>query len=244
MKHIPRFFIEKQIKEDFFISKNDSIYHHINNVLRLKPDNQVILLNNTGKEYIYYIESINKEQIKLKLHEIKNGYELPIKITLVQSILKGNKMDFVFQKACELGVSKIIPLITEYTNVSLDDKKIKHKLKRWETIVKEASSQSERTKIPEISYPLELSEIVNLTKDDDLILICHPRINIYLKNVLTHSIFNSIVIFCGPEGGFSEKDLRQIPSSYKFVKLTDTILRAETSGIVAISMILYHFLKK
>lgn len=220
------------------LSKEDS--YHITKVMRMNLSDKVEVVI---EETTYICEIIELTPlVKVKILEEKTEYnELETKVTLVQSLVKEQKMDYILQKATELGVHKIIPYKSARSVVNLDKKEDK-KISRWQTILKEAAEQSKRNIIPEITEPMTLEKLVNL-HDYDVKILCTIRENTEsLKKVLSKSnISDKMIIVVGPEGGFTEEETNtMISNGFITVSLGDSILRTETASLFILSSIRYH----
>ena len=241
-----KFFVNKdQIKDDnIIIVGQDAI--HIKKVLRLKVDTLLNISDNEKNTYECKIENIEDDQIKCRIIEKKEeDNENSVNITLFQGIAKFDKMDYIIQKATELGINTFYPTITKRTVVKLDDKAKEKKVLRWQQIANEASKQCKRTCVPKIENVIFLKDICNLVSFYDIILLAYEKDNNYLKNILTNINKNiqNIAVIIGPEGGFEEDEVNMLLeyNNVNSVSLGKRILRTETASILLISNILYEF---
>lgn len=248
-----RFFVEN-IESDTVILKGTEA-HHLKNVLRKKAGDAVFLFDGKGNEYRTEIKKLGNNEIELKvLSKTQKDIEPKIKINLYQSIPKLKKFDFIVEKSTELGVSKIIPVISERTVYNVAAERSSAKLSRWQKIALSASKQCGRTVIPEISSVMNFDNAVksviaaNVAAEQSSAKTCslifwECEQNLTLKKVLSSLISHiaSLNLFIGPEGGFSnaEIDLAK-KNNIISVSLGKRILRAETAPIVVISNILYE----
>ncbi|MED7819253.1 MULTISPECIES: 16S rRNA (uracil(1498)-N(3))-methyltransferase [unclassified Francisella] len=241
MRTIRGFFTE--ISND---TKNLSIsgeyYNYFKNVLRLKKNDLVELFNSLdGNQYKTKISNINNKNIDLEVissKEIKN--ENSYSINLYQSLIKNENFELVIQKATELGVNNIYPIITEYTNHKFDKKGFDKKLERWNKIAISATEQCGRVFVPKIHAPLNLQDI-NLNPESLNLTLCpySKTINNFEIKIKNSHEFN---IFIGPEGGFSENEMEYFEkNNFSMINLGKRILKAETAPINIISII--NFLK-
>ncbi len=239
---MPRFFItEAERKEDKIVVSGED-FHHIINVLRYKP-NDSICFSDGKKVYDARISDIQKGCFLAEILEIKeetSGNSQPF-IHLYQAIIKGDKMDLVIQKATELGVSKITPIVTKNTVVKMDEKE-ESKLLRWQKIANEASTQSERLTRPTIGNVKHFNDAIPESTQNGFSLFCYEREEeCSIKEVLKSLNQKEISIFIGPEGGFSKEEIQLAKDkNIQFVSLGKTILRAETASILAIGLISYE----
>ena len=220
----------------------DGDYHHIKNVMKMKRGDLIKVvydkiiytckLNNVSNKSTFDI--INKEE--------KTDKKLSVSVAF--SLIKEQKFNYLLQKTTELGVNKLIPIETKRSVVKIEGNKEKTKIDRWKKICKEASEQSFRADIPEISDILTLKNLVNL--DYDLKLVCSLNKNTKnIKKVLPK--FDNcvkILLVVGPEGGFDFSEEEYLLSNgFISVSLGNTVLRAETAPVVALSMINYEFMR-
>ncbi len=240
-----RFFIKKENikKKEIIIIGEDA--NHISKVLRLKPNNKIVLCDGEGKDYIVSIYSIDKYAVRTKiLSEEKSIGEADIDITVYQGIPKSSKMDFIIQKCTELGVSRIVPVLNTRTVVKLASEKEEiKKVERWQKIAKEAAKQSNRGKIPVIDMPMIFESALIDSLSKDLVLIPYEQEkDTHFKQALKGEKPNSIGIFIGPEGGFETSEIQlAINNKAKIITLGNRILRTETAAFVILSCILYEY---
>ena len=231
-----RYFAESRKNNEFILYEQD--YHHIKNVMRSKiGDNIEVIYENI----VYICQIDNLEPLKLTIiNTIKENHELNIDLTVAVSLVNEQKFDLIIQKLTELGVSTIIPIQTTRSIIKLDNKKISKKITRWQTICKEASEQSKRTKIPKVMNIIPLKELKNTTCD--IKLLCSltelsKPIDKYLNSSLS-----SILFVIGPEGGFTESEEKYlIDNNFKPVSLGKRVMRVETAAIYVASIINYIY---
>ena len=222
--------------------------NHIANVLRLKSGEQIIVCNkDTGKSYISKIDEINKDYIICKIVEdIIESTESYVNIDLFQGIPKMDKMEYIIQKATELGVKNIFPVNLERCIVKLDSKSEIKKIERWQKIAEVAAKQSKRDKIPAIKNIVNIKNICQEIKKYDIILIAYEneeknKLKKVLKDLDREKKLN-IGIVVGPEGGLTEKEVQQLTDlGAKSVTLGKRILRTETASLMILSDIIYEF---
>lgn len=253
MSETPRTFVLPEfidVKTGIVLVNNTDEVHHLKNVLRIKEDDNIIVLDGNYNCYTSKIISIRNKEIKAQIVETKIIKQYPqFNINLVQGILKGEKHDFILQKATELGVSSLINVKTDNSNVKLSDNKaIERKLLRWEKIVLSAAKQSKRAVIPEVSLKLSLGEFFETIKTDTtetLFMACVEQSRqMNIKKIFSNfsKIPGNIYVFIGPEGGWSNNE-KSLFDKYNVsqISLGDNILRAETATIVIIGILLYEY---
>jgi 16S rRNA (uracil1498-N3)-methyltransferase len=237
---MPRFPVRQtQIKNgQAVISGSD--YRHILRVLRLRVGHEITLFDESGMEYIGAIAAIEKGGIRVAIAESRRvETESSLNITLMQGVPKGNKMDLIIEKATELGVKTIVPVITERSQPR-ETKRID----RWQRIAIESSKQCGRM-IPTNIYDLKgFHEAIELNYRDNLRIILHNQCEYSIRNIINNISKSpiNITLFVGPEGGFSEKEIK-IASERGFILagLGPRIFRTETAGIVAIAILQYVY---
>ena len=225
---------EDKIGDEIIIQGND--FHHMKNALRLTDGDEVRVVI----DGVIYICSLSFQEDRAIAH-IQNveekSYESPLKVHLYQGILKGDHMDYVLQKATELGVTKISPLETERTIVRLNENKYRKRKKRYEKIVEEAAKQSKRTVIPEIGGICQLKDIT-----EDFVICGYEKDQSgNLREIIREIDQKEIAIVIGPEGGFSEEEIKLLRE--KGAKIADfgpRILRGETAPIFLLSVLQYE----
>ncbi|MBP2033034.1 16S rRNA (uracil1498-N3)-methyltransferase [Clostridium algifaecis] len=241
-----KFFVSKDniVNNTAYISGED--VKHIYKVLRLEAGDKISINNCEGEEFLAEIESVNKEQVQARIIEkLLLNNESKLDIYLFQGFPKASKMDLIVQKATELGVKKIIPVFTERVVVKNKQGESK-KVDRWRRISKEACKQCKRSVIPEIECPLEFDDMLKILPDMDLILVPYENEeNLGIKKLSSYidrDKIKKIAIIIGSEGGFSEEEITCLKDlGANIVTLGPRILRTETAGFVAISLLMYEF---
>lgn len=240
-----RFFIEPSQIQDRKIYVEGPDVNHMKNVLRMKPGEQVMISDGGGTQYLCELESLETKQGRLRIVDTwKENRELSSKIYLFQGIPKSDKMELIIQKATELGVYELIPVVTGRTVVKLDDKKAEKKLLRWKTIAEAAAKQSGRSMIPRVHEVMTFTEALAFGQALDVLLIPYEKaegMESTRQAIEKIQPGQSVGIFIGPEGGFEESEVEQAMSCKAApVTLGRRILRTETAGFVVLSMLLYH----
>ena len=237
------FYVNSSEINDNQTSISGDDYHHIKNVLRIKPNERVYICDENGTRYEGTLKeySANNAIFEL-LKSNKQTSELSLDITLYQGMPKSDKMDYIIQKSTELGVKKIVPVNMQYSVAKVTGEN-NSKISRWNKIAKEAASQSGRQIIPKVLAPIYFKNIIeNIEKYDIVLLLYENEHSVTLKDVIKGNSFKSMAIIIGPEGGFSESeiDLLSKCSNVKVVTLGNRILRTETAGIATLAMISYE----
>lgn len=238
-----RFFVEKDQIINDKIKVLGSDVKHIKDVLRLRIGEEVEI-SCDGYTYISKIKSLEKNEVLLEIiKRYKGSNEPPINIILYQGLAKGNKMDTIFQKGTEVGISKFYPVETNRSIVKINSvKKEKARINRWSTIVDGAAKQSKRDKIPKVENIISFREMISLLKDKENILVPYENEKSNgIKEDLEKLKGKDVHLIIGPEGGFDQKEIGELKEAgAKIVTLGPRILRTETAGLVASSVILYE----
>ena len=219
---------------------------HIKNVLRYKIGDVLDICDESGTRYKTKIDDFDNNKIKLKIIEISSETTEPnINVTLFQGLPKSDKMDMIIQKCTELGIKEIVPVIMDRVIIKLDEKNEAKKQERWQKIAKEASKQSGRQVVPIIQNATNLKNIIeNLSKYDIVIVPYECEKDHMLKKVLQNgeNKFKNIAIIIGPEGGFSDDDIKILSECKNLTKVSlgSRILRTETAGFATLAMIMYE----
>ena len=239
-----RFFVEpNQIGEESIVIVGKDV-NHIKNVLRMKIGETILISDGSDKEYICSVEKIADDEITAKIEDI-NGKtrELPIKVTLFQALPKGDKMETIIQKMVELGAYQIVPMSTKRCVVKLDAKKAANKVKRWNAIAESAAKQSGRMMIPQVHSVLTMKEAFAYAKGFEVNLIPYELAE-GMKE--TRAILEQVKpgmrvgIFIGPEGGFERSEVEAaMEAGAAPVSLGKRILRTETAGMTALSVLMF-----
>jgi 16S rRNA (uracil1498-N3)-methyltransferase len=216
---------------------DEAASHHLSRVLRAGVDETITLFNGEGGEYQAKITHIAKKNVTVLIQSFSDReVESPLHLTLAQGMARGEKMDFIIQKACELGVNVIQPLITSRCNVKLEGEREEKRLLHWQAVIQSACEQSGRNRLPRIAAPISISQW--LTKvDAELKLVLTPwseqSVNLReLKNI------KSAVLLIGPEGGLSEDEVGMAERhQFKALKLGARVLRTETATVVGLSLV-------
>jgi len=239
-----RFFVDKENIQSNMITITGEDVKHIKNVLRLVEQDEICLCDKQGTDYLVRITDLSKEKVKCEIIESKpSNTEPPVEIILYQGIPKATKMDLIIQKSTEIGVSKIVPVITSRTIVKIQDmKKEEKKLERWSKIAEESAKQSRRGIIPEISQIHTFNDMIKVVKDNGLIIVPYENEQkMGIKEVLKNKTSKKINIVIGPEGGFEEDEVQILKSiDASIVSLGPRILRTETAGFVTAALVLYE----
>ncbi len=238
-----RFFTDEPIVNDTVTLTDDAV-HHIKNVIKLTEGEQILLVKNK-KELLCRIDKIEKNSIMVYVvEELESDSEPPYEVTLFQGIAKGDKLDFIVEKAVEAGVSEIVPFKMHRSIAKIEGKDAAKKVERFQKIAKSAAMQCGRLTIPKVSEPKSPKQ-VNWS-EFDLKLLCYEDENkttlkeVLKKNALTKET-EKIALVIGPEGGISPEEVKLLTEAgFLPVSLGKRILRCETAGLYALANIQYE----
>ncbi|MBI3590344.1 MAG: 16S rRNA (uracil(1498)-N(3))-methyltransferase [Candidatus Melainabacteria bacterium] len=232
------------------ISDVDHTYK-ISRVLRLRENDQVVLLDGNGLVYNAQIASFYSKAVQCRLLSRRSvNTEPDLKITIAQSLLKGPKYDYALQKNTEIGVCEFIPVTTERTVIKPQEDGALHsmdsRIERYQKIVRDAAEQSERGMVPIVKNIISVEELCKLNLTNyDLKLVCLERSQTNGIKEILNSIqdkIQKVLVLIGPEGGFTEQESKHLLSSgFTSVSLGKRIYRAETVGIVISSILFFSF---
>ena len=221
-------------KKDKRIYLYDTDLHHIKNVMRMKINDNIECVYNK-KVYLCKIIDFNNN-IEI-IEEIKEDNELECQIIVAIGLVKEQKMDLILQKLTELGVNKIIPLNMERSIIKLDNKKEAKRIERWTSICKEASEQSHRNIIPEITSVMNIKDLNNIEADLKLVCSVKEKENLISKYLQNKKKYATIMYVIGPEGGITDKEENTLNKyGFESVSLGSRVMRVETATIYVASI--------
>lgn len=240
-----RFFVEPEQVGEKEITITGSDVNHIKNVLRMKPEETILISSGENLEYTCYIRELKEEEIIAHIMYVQeSGYELPSRLYLFQGLPKSDKMELIIQKAVELGVHEIIPVASKRAVVKLDARKEEKKRTRWQAISESAAKQSKRMYVPEVKKVMSFSQAVEYAGQLDVVLVPYELAKGMGE---TREIIGkikkgqSVGIFIGPEGGFEETEVEMAveKANAKAITLGKRILRTETAGLTVLSILMF-----
>ena len=239
------FFVNPEQVEDGLIRITGSDVNHIKNVLRIRQGEEMLVSDGTGRDYLCQAEEIAGQEVTVRILETEEeGRELPSRIWLFQGLPKSDKMEFIIQKAVELGAAGIVPVSTRNTVVRLDQKKEEAKVKRWQAIAESAAKQSKRSLVPRVSGIMTLKEAFDYVESQGfsvrLIPYEHEAGMDGTKTELDGAgPGQDIAVFIGPEGGFDEREIElALSKGVRPISLGRRILRTETAGLALLSVLM------
>ncbi len=241
-KNMHRFYVpSKNIQENVVILPAEHS-NHIKNVLRMKPGDSCIVFDGSGFEYEVCLEKIYPEPEGRIISLQKTTAPDKVKLTLAQGMAKGEKMDLIIQKCSEIGVDVFIPCRCERTIVKLDPAGAAKRVERWQKIAQSAAEQSHSITVPVVEPVADLATVFKQLKPGQLALIpWEGEKSTSIKKILRNTALDNIIIFIGPEGGFSEQEITMAKEAGVIpVSLGPRILRTETAGIVTATIVRYE----
>lgn len=243
MARLPRFFITPEQVNGTIILVTDEDVRHITTVLRMQTGDELLLCDGKGTEYRARITAIGKQTVTGEVLDRRARTRKGPDIVLGQGIAKADKMDWIVQKATEIGATSIVPLETERTIVKVKDGE--KRISRWQKICREAAMQSHRSDIPKVEAITSFADFLRTLNSEPgtLFLIPWEEAVWPVKEVLrSHPDVKKVVVLIGPEGGFSRKEADLAAArGFHAVSLGSNILRTETAALAAIALIGYEY---
>ncbi|MBQ1689401.1 MAG: 16S rRNA (uracil(1498)-N(3))-methyltransferase [Lachnospiraceae bacterium] len=240
-----RFYVKKkQIQENQIKILGEDV-NHICNVLRMKVGKEIVVCDEQGTDYYCTIHALGKEEVVAEIVSRKDTEtELTGKIYLFQGIPKKDKMDWIVQKAVELGVYEIIPVAMKRCVAKIEDgKKERKKIERWQAIANAAAKQSGRGLIPQIQNVCRFPEALEKARELECVIIPYEQAECMEKSkkiIADACKTKSVGIFIGPEGGFDEEEIAlALEKDFQTVTLGKRILRTETAGMTILSLLMF-----
>lgn len=234
---MPRFFVDFTPENNCILTGENSV--HISRSLRMKTGDEVILCDGNAVDFRCKITEITHDSVALDVLESYPCQAEPdISVTLFQGIPKGDKMESIIQKSVELGVNKIVPLMTSRVISRPDDKSMQKKIVRWQKISLEAAKQSGRGIIPKVGECVDFSALEHILTNFDAVLFCYENGGESIRTAYNGA--KNIAVIIGSEGGFSPDEAEKLNSwGAKTVTLGRRILRTETAPLAVLSVLMY-----
>ena len=253
---LPHFFLENQVlsleaEQEFTLQVSADDAKHAK-VLRLQPGEHIAVVDASSDYFECEVASFDSGVLRVAIAQRLDAPKRP-RVTLVQGLAKGDKMDSIVRHATEVGICTFVPLVCERSVVKLDAKKAAARQARWKAIAKSASMQSGRSNMPEVSLPMRVAEAAKALAGSPAVLVCweeaplESTIHCALDQLLAGKGENPadahVAIVIGPEGGLAEAEVQTFLSvcpNARAVSLGSSILRTETAGIVAPALVMYE----
>lgn len=242
---MPVYFIASSQIEGSRISIGEPLAHHLRDVLRVRPGETLEVVDEHRRRYRVAVGNVSAGTLVAEVVSVAEpGPEVGLSLSVAQAVLKGSRMDWMIQKATELGVSTILPVITGRTVVRASDDRRERQRERWQRIALEASQQCGRLEAPAIESPVEYGRWLESVPEAELKLILWEReFQSGLKEcVRENGAVRSVLLAVGPEGGFAPEEVTLAEGKgFRPVSLGGRILRAETASLAAVSILQYEF---
>lgn len=239
---IRRFFAHSSQWHNNTVELDAQESHHAIDVLRLAPGNEVQCFDERGRQCSGTIISINMHSVSIRLNEQATQHMQSYKITLAQVLVKAQQMDFIVKKSVELGVTAIIPFLSDHCVVQIDEKRRSGKHARREAIIKDAAKQCGRSTLPILHPCISFDKLLTVIPQYDLVLLADPYAE---RTRLTDHLQPgcSVLVLIGPEGGFSDSETERIKRYEQCLSwsFNDNILRAETAALSALAIVSYEY---
>ena len=233
---LSRIYTDTRLARGMRLALPDAAAVHLLRVLRLGIGDNCVLFNGDGSDYVATIVSVAKKIAEVEVTDVCSiDNESPLRITLAQALARGEKMDWIIQKATELGVAAIQPIVSERTEVKLDGERADKRCAHWRAVAIAACEQCGRARLPQIAEPLALHHYAAKLEREALKLMLDPEAERMLST-LSLADAPHIELAIGPEGGFSQRDLAQLKAAgFLGLRLGPRVLRTETAGLAALA---------
>jgi 16S rRNA (uracil1498-N3)-methyltransferase len=231
---ISRLFLDTPLHTGNIVSLQGEHLNYVARVLRLKPGVHLTVFNGRGGEYSAQLESVSKRSADLLIGEFnERDCESPLELTLVQGVSRGERMDYTIQKATELGITRIIPVFTQRSMVSLDGERLEKRQQHWRGVVRSACEQCGRNRVPVIETAMDLPEYLEQDVAGTRLLL-DPLANNSLHAMSAPD--NSMHLLIGPEGGLDDQERKLARAQgYTGIRLGPRVLRTETAAVACIA---------
>jgi 16S rRNA (uracil1498-N3)-methyltransferase len=238
---LSRVFTEAPLHSGANITLRGSAANHVMRVLRLRTGEELTLFNGSGGEFAGRVAAFTASSVEVAVGEERAlERESTLSLTLAQGVSRGERMDLVMQKATELGVTGIIPVLTERSVVRLDAEQAERKLAHWRAITIAACEQSGRNRPPGVVLPVSLADFLRSDLKSDTRLLLSPAAQLRIAQVPRPE--HSVTVLIGPEGGLTEQEQeRALAAGFTGVRLGPRILRTETAALAALALLQREF---
>jgi 16S rRNA (uracil1498-N3)-methyltransferase len=233
-----RVYVDVDLADQATVTLGDAAYHHLIVVLRRIRGDEIVLFNGRGGEYAARIETVGRRKLTARVWQFRDvSRESGLPVTLVQAVSKGERMDYTIQKAVELGVTSIQPVVTEHVVVRLDAERWARKQEHWQGVAVAAAEQSGRTRVPVVAPVLDLNDWMSKCPPEAFRLILSLSLGT-APAPARRAPGQPIVLLVGPEGGWSEVERKLADlAGFTGLALGPRVLRTETAGIAALAVL-------
>jgi len=238
---LTRVYVDAALEPGASLTLTGGTAGHLTRVLRLRPKAALILFNGRGGEYAASIERVQRSEVTVAVgaHESIER-ESPFPLTLAQGVSRGERMDLVVQKATELGVARLVPVLTERSIVRLDEEQSDRKSSHWRAIAIAACEQCGRNRLPEVGLPAQLREFLRQPCGDSVRLLLSPSATRRIEDVSRPA--GGATVLIGPEGGLSDAEQEDaLTAGFTAVNLGPRVLRTETAAIASLTLLQREF---
>ena len=242
-----RFFIPPEECHNNPLRLSEAEAKHARSVLRLREGDRVVVLNGAGKELLCQASEIRSEAVSLEVIQENDIAPLPFQITLYQAVAKGKAMDFIVQKAAELGVHRIVPVLSERSVPEWDEAKAAAKVEKWRSVCIESIKQCGSAWLPTLEMPMKPSAAIEEARAAEVSLIAtlqsdakHPRAHIDAYAAENGQAPKKLAIWVGPEGDYTPAEINTIRSVALPITLGPLVLRSETAAIYCLAVLNYE----
>jgi len=243
---LTRVYVETPLAAGKRLVVEGSAANHITRVLRLRSGDALTVFDGNGGEFGARIQEFRKDSVVVAVEEHRPlERESPLPLTLAQGISRGERMDWVIQKATELGTARIVPLFTKRSVVRLDEKQADRKLQHWRAIAIAACEQCGRNRIPELAAPVDFFDVLPAEASGATRLLLSPTGDLRIEDLgqdVRQGASKGITVLIGPEGGLEDVEQEAaLAAGFKAVRLGPRVLRTETAAIAALTIIQRYF---
>jgi 16S rRNA (uracil1498-N3)-methyltransferase len=232
----PRIYLDRELRDGEAVTIDGEPFHHLIAVLRRIRGDTVVLFNGRGGECAVVLETVGRKSLTARVTAFRDvTRESPLDVTLAQAVSKGERMDYTVQKAVELGVTAIQPLVTDHVVVQLSAERWQRKCEHWQGVAVAACEQSGRTRVPVVAPVVDLRDWLNTAPAGALKLVLVPEGGQSAGSLKLGR--QPMLLLVGPEGGLSEQEMRLIDlGGFTALSLGPRVLRTETAGMVALAV--------
>jgi len=215
----------------------EDAFRHLVQALRMRPGEGFIAFNGQGGEYAASMLDVGKRAATARIDAFDAvDRESPLQLTLAQCVAKGDRMDYTVQKAVELGISRIVPLVSSRSVVRIDGDRWERKIEHWQGVIASACEQSGRTRLPLLDAPQNLNAWLDAAREPALELTLDPKAMQTLRSLVKP--VGPVTLLVGPEGGLSDQEIEHAArSGFAGLRIGPRVLRTETAGVATLAAI-------
>lgn len=238
---MPRFYIDQPLAAGAFVQLSEPVAHHLH-VLRLQPGDTLTLFNGAGGEFPARLDAVEKRRASVTLLDFDpREAELPFAITMAQGLPEGSKMDWIIEKAVEMGVAAVQPLAAQRSVVRLSGERLDKRQQHWQGVIEAASEQSGRNRLAHLAPLAAFNDWIARPSAQARVLLS-PRGTQSLSTWARTQAPQDVLLLIGPEGGFTaQEEDAAIAQGALALTMGERILRTETAGIAAVATLAAHW---